>query len=51
MIDKKDWTDKDSKKPEYAELYEKHDFIKAYSLHKIGKFTADGSLNFYNNKA
>ena len=27
------WTDKDSKKPEYRELYEQHEYVKAYSLH------------------
>lgn len=45
MITEKDmagWTDKDSKKPEYRDLYEKHDFIEAYSRHTDLRIEKDG---------
>jgi len=36
------FTDKDSKKPEYRELYESTDFITAYGKHTDGRIEADG---------
>lgn len=36
------FTDKDSKKPEYRELYEGTDFITAYGKHTDGRILADG---------
>lgn len=42
MIDTTDFTDKDSKVPEYRELYEKHDFIEAYGKHTDLRIEKDG---------
>ena len=36
------FTDKDSKKPQYRELYEENDFITAYGKHTDGRIIADG---------
>ncbi|MFC3227344.1 class I SAM-dependent methyltransferase [Marinibaculum pumilum] len=32
-MDMRGWTDKDSKRPEYRVLYERHDFLSAYAQH------------------
>jgi SAM-dependent methyltransferase len=42
MLDTTGFQDKDSRKPEYRELYEKHDFITAYSLHTDLRIAKDG---------
>lgn len=41
-LDTKGWTDKDSHKPEYRELYEKHGFIEAYGKHTDLRIEKDG---------
>lgn len=42
MLDKTGWKDKDSKKPEYMELYEKLPFIEAYAAHTDLRIAKDG---------
>jgi SAM-dependent methyltransferase len=42
VIDTTGFTDKDSKRPEYRELYEKHDFITAYAKHTDMRIAKDG---------
>tara|TARA_R110000822_G_scaffold31017_8_gene89942 strand:+ start:1053 stop:1751 length:699 start_codon:yes stop_codon:yes gene_type:complete len=41
-MDTSAFTDKDSKKPEYRELYEENDYLTAYSLHTDLRIARDG---------